>query len=326
MPKSYCHLTYEERCQIEALKKSGLSVVLIAEQLGRHRATIYREINRNSGKRGYRHKQAQEKTKTRRRAASSVPWRFTPVRWAEVVKKLEDGLSPEQISGRFQLEGRPVGRQQIYNFVHADRRAGGDLWTKLRRRGKKPNKKGKSHAGRGHIPGRVDISERPAIVEEKVRIGDWEADTIVGKGHSGALVSLVDRAAKYTLLGRVDKKTKEEVCSTSIRLPGSDEIPVHTITADNGKEFADHSCVAKALEAQFFFAKPYHSWQRGLNEHTNGLVREDFPKGTDFRKVSDEEVQKVQDRLNARPRKVLGYRTPTEVMFGLEVKPYIPSA
>ena len=117
MPKSYCHLTYEERCQIEALKKSGLSVVLIAEQLGRHRATIYREINRNSGKRGYRHKQAQEKTKTRRRAASSVPWRFTPVRWAEVVTELKGGLSPEQISGRFQLEGRPVGRQQIYNFV-----------------------------------------------------------------------------------------------------------------------------------------------------------------------------------------------------------------
>ena len=208
MPKSYCHLTYEERCQIEALKKSGLSVVLIVEQLGRHRATIYREINRNSGKRGYRHKQVQEKAKTRRRAASSVPWRFTPVLWAEVVKELEDGLSPEQISGRFQLERRPVGRQQIYNFVHADRRAGGDLWTKLRRRGKKPNKKGKSHAGRGHIPGRVDISERPAIVEEKVRVGDWEVDPVVGKEHSGAVVSLADRATKYAFLGRVGKKNE----------------------------------------------------------------------------------------------------------------------
>ena len=255
MPKSYCHLTYEERCQIEVLKKCGLSVALVAEQLGRSRATIYREINRNSGKRGYRHKQAQEKI--RRRAASSVPWRFTPVRWDEVVTELKRGLSPEQISGRFQLEGRPVGRQQIYNFVHADRKAGGDLWTKLRRRGKKPNKKGKNHTGRGHIPGRVDISERPAIVEEKVRLGDWEADTIVGKGHSGALVSLVDRAAKFTFLGRVDKKTKEEVCSTSIRLLGSGKVPVHTITADNGKEFADHSRVAKALKAQFFFAGNY---------------------------------------------------------------------
>ena len=325
MPKGYRHLTYEERCQIEALKKSGLSIGLIAKQMGRDRTTIYREIRRNSGKRGYRHKQAQEKTETRRRAASSVPWRFTPVRWAEVKKQLREGLSPEQISGRFQLEGRPVGRQQNYNFVHADRKAGGDLWTTLRRRGKKPNWKGGSHAGRGHIPGRVDISERPAIVEEKVRIGDWEADTIVGKGHSGAVVSLVDRASKYSLLGQVDKKTKEAVGSTSIRLLGSDEFPVHTITADNGKEFADHHRVAEDLDADFYFATPYRSWERGLNEHTNGLVRGYFPKGTDFRKVSDEEVRKVQDRLNARPRKVLGYRTPAEVMFGLEVKPYIPA-
>ena len=157
-------MAYEERRQIEGgLKKNGLSIGLIAEQLGRDRTTIYREIRRNSGKRGYRHKQAQEKTKARRRAASSVPWRFTPEQWAELIKELKGGLSPEQISGRFQLEGRPVGRHQIYNFVHADRRAGGDLWTKLRRRGKMPNWKGKSHAGRGHIPDRVDI-ERPAIV------------------------------------------------------------------------------------------------------------------------------------------------------------------
>ena len=159
-----------------------------------------------------------------------------------------------------------------------------------------------------------------------MRIGDWEADTIVGKGHSGALVSLVDRAAKYTLLGQVDKKTKVTVDSTSIRLLGSDEFPVHTITADNGKEFADHHRVTKDLDADFYFATPYRSWERGLNEHTNGLVRGSFPKETDFRKVSDEEVRKVQDRLNARPRKVLGYRTPAEVMFGLEVKPYITSA
>ena len=157
-PKRYGNLTYEERCQIEALKKSGLSIGLIAEQLGRGRTSIYREIRRNSGKRGYRHKQAQEKTTARRRAVSSVPWRFTPERWAEVVEELKEGSCPKQISGRFHLEGQPVSRQQIYNFIHADRRTGGNLWTKLRRRGKKPIKKGKSHAGRGHIPGRVGIS------------------------------------------------------------------------------------------------------------------------------------------------------------------------
>ncbi len=182
-----------------------------------------------------------------------------------------------------------AGRQWIYEHVHADRKASGGLWRHLRRRGKKPNRKGGAHAGRGRIPGRVDISERPAVVEAKERVGDWEADTIVGKGHSGALVSLVDRASKYTLLRRVDRKT-----------------------ADNGKEFAGHARVAEALGAGFFFARPYHSWERGLNEHVNGLVREWFPKGTDFRKVMDGAVKAVQDRLNARPRKALGYLTSSE--------------
>ena len=321
MPKGYRHLAYEERCQIDALKKSGLSQGAIAQQLGRDRSTIYREIRRNTGGRGYRHKQAQRIAETRRRAASSVFWRLTPERWVEAQEKLREGWSPEQISGRFRLEGRPLGRQRIYDRIHEDRRVGGDLWKNLRRRGKKPNWKGGSHSGRGHIPGRVDISERPEVVEAKERVGDWEADTIIGKAHSGAIVSLVDRATKYTLLERVDRKTADTVGSVIIRLLGYEPLSVYTITSDNGKEFADHSRVAKALDVGFFFARPYHSWERGLNEHTNGLVREYFPKGTDFRELCDEEVQKVQDRLNTRPRKALGYRTPTEVMFDLDVKP-----
>ena len=224
----------------------------------------------------------------------------------DVYEKPGEGWSPEQISGRMRLESCPVGRQSIYNRVHADRKAGGNPWRYLRRRGKKPNWKGGSHAGRGHIPGRVDISRRPAVVERKKRIGDWEADTIIGKGHSGAMVSLVDRATKYTLLRRVDRKTAEAVCVALIELLGSVATPPHTITSDNGKEFADHTRVSKETGADFFFARPCHSWERGLNEHTNGLIREYFPKATDFRQVSDAEVQAVADRLNARPRKVLG--------------------
>ena len=318
MPEGYRHLAYEERCQIEVLKKSGLSKGQIAQQLGRDRSTIYREINRNTGGRGYRHKQAQRRAETRRRVASAVPWKMTSELWAWIKERLCEGWSPEQISGRLRLKGRPAGRQLIYMRIHADREAGGDLWKSLRRRGKRPNWKGGSHAGRGHIPGRVDISERPAVVEKKERIGDWEADTIVGKGHSGAIVSLVDRASKYTLLERVDRKTAEAVGSALIDLLGSGAALVYTITADNGKEFAGHARVSKTLGAAFFFARPYHSWERGLNEHTNGLVREYFPKGTDFRKVSDDEVQRVQDRLNARPRKALGYLTPTEVLHGAQ--------
>ena len=314
MPEGYRHLTYAERCQIHALRKSGHSNGAIARQLGRDRTTVWREVRRNSGKRGYRHGQAQGKAEGRRSAASSVPRRMTPDLWRMVEERLAEGWSPEQISGRLRKEGHPMaGRQWIYRHVHADRRAGGRLWRHLRRRGKRPNRKGGAHAGRGHIPGRVDISERPALVEAKARVGDWEADTIVGAGHSGAVVSLVDRASKYALLRRLDRKTAAAVGAAMTGMLGS--LPVYTVTVDNGKEFADHARVSRALGADFFFARPYHSWERGLNEHTNGLVRGYLPKGTDFRKVTDADVRAVQDRLNARPRKALGYLTPAEAFL-----------
>ena len=242
-------------------------------------ATVWREVRRNGGGRGYRHGQAQRKASARRCAASSVPGKMTPALWRLAEERLAEGWSPEQIAGRFRMEGIPMaGREWIYRHVRADRKAGGRLHLFLRRRGRKPSWKGGRHSGRGHIPGRTDISERPAAVEAKERIGDWEADTIVGKGHSGALVSLVDRASKFTLLRRVGRRTANAVGSAllGMLLPSRDL--VHTITADNGKEFAGHAGVAKALGAGFFFATPYHSWERGLNEHVNGLVREHFPK------------------------------------------------
>ncbi len=187
--------------------------------------------------------------------------------------------------------------------------------------GRKPNWRGGRHAGRGRIPGRVDISERPAIVEQKLRIGDWEVDTIVGAGQSGAVVSAVDRASKMTRLVRLDRKTAEDVGAALRRRLEADRHLVHTITADNGKEFAGHSSLSKALDAKFYFARPYHSWERGLNEHTNGLVRQYLPKGTDFRSVTDAEVQAVEDLLNARPRKALGFRTPEEVFRDAQAPP-----
>ncbi len=196
--------------------------------------------------------------------------------------------------------------------VRADRKAGGRLYLLLRRRGKRPNWKGGRHAGRGHIPGRVDITERPAVAEAKERVGDREADTIIGKGRSGALVSLVDRASKCTLLALVGRKTADAVGNAMLGMLLPLYALVHTITADNGKEFAGHAQVAQALGAGFFFATPYHSWERGLNEHTNGLVRQYFPKWTDFRQITDAQVKAVQDRTDARPRKALGCLTPEE--------------
>ena len=155
----------------------------------------------------------------------------------------------------------------------------------------------------------------------KLRVGDWEADTIVGAGQSGAVASVVDRVSKLTRLARVDRKTSEDVGSGIQRRLEADRHLVHTITADNGKEFAGHISLSKALDAKFYFARPYHSWERGLNEHTNGLVRQYFPKGTDFRSVTDAEVQAVEDLLNTRPRKALGFRTPEEVFTHAQAPP-----
>jgi len=221
-------------------------------------------------------------------AASSVPRRFTPERWTEVV----EGWSPEQIGGRFRLEGRPVGRQRIHDLVRANLKAGGDLWRTLHRRGRKLDRKGGRHAGRGHVPDRVDISERPAVVQEKGRFDDWEADTIIGKAHGGGrVVSPVDRAARYTLLGQVGGKTADAVGSKMIGLPNG--VPAaHTITSDNGKEFAGHTRVAKAHDAKFHFAGPCHSRERDLDEHTDCRVREHFPKGTDFGRCPGKRFEK----------------------------------
>ena len=316
MPGGYRHLTREERCQIYALRKSGLSDSAVALQLGRDRVTVWREVRRNSGERGYRHGQAQGKAEARRSAASSVPRKMTPERWAHVEGRLAEGWSPEQIAGRLRLEGVwTVGRQWIYEHVKADRKAKGSLFLPLRRRGRKPNWKGGRHSGRGHIPGRVDIPERPEEVGKKERVGDWEADTIIGRGNVGALVSLVDRASKFVLLQRVGRRTADAVSAAMLELLLPSVTPVHTITADNGREFAGHRGVAEALGAAFLFATPQHSWERGLNEHTNGLVRQYLPKGTDLRGITDAQVRAVQDRLNSRPRRSLGYRTPVEVLL-----------
>ncbi len=315
MPEGYRHLTHEERCQIGALKESGLSDGAIAARLGRDRSSVWRELRRNGGDSGYSPGEAQGRAEARRGAASSNPRKMTPDRWARVEGLLAEGWSPEQVAGRLRLEGGwTVGRQWTSEHVRADRKAGGGLFLLLRRRGRKPNWRGGRHSGRGHIPGRVDISERPDEVERKERVGDREADTIIGKGHSGAVVSLVDRASKYALLQRVDRRTSAAVSAAMVDLLRPSAAPVHTITADNGKEFAGHAGVAAELGAGFYFATPYHSWERGLNEHTNGLVRQYLPKGTDLRAVTDAEVRAVQDRLNARPRRALGYRTPAEVL------------
>ncbi len=311
MPRGYRHLTRDERCQIGALKESGLSDGAVAARLGRDRTSVWRELRRNAGGGGDSPGEAQGRAEARRSAASSVPRRMTPDRWAHVEGFPEEGWSPEQVAGRLRPEGGwTVGRQWTSGRVRADRKAGGGLFPLPRRRGRKPDRRGGRHSGRGHIPGRVDISGRPDEAGSRERVGDREADTVIGKGHSGAVVSLVDRASKYTYSRRAGRRTS----AAMLEMPRPSAAPVHTFTSDSGREFAGHAGVAAELGAAFHFATPYHSWERGLNGHTNGLAPQYLPKGTDLRAVSDAEVRAVQDRADARPRRALGYRTPAEAL------------
>lgn len=311
----YHHLKYEDRCQIYALTKSGRSQLAIVRQLSVHPSTIGRELRRNKGKRGYRYKQAQFFALTRRQKASKAPYKMTKNVVAIIEKKLcEYQWSPEQISGWLKLNMKiNISHERIYQHIWKDKYNGGILYEHLRHNGKKYNKRKGKNAGRGLIPNRVDIEERPAIVETKSRVGDWEIDTIIGKNHIGALVSMVDRASKYTKLVLVESKKACLVASAIKRALKPLSRVVHTLTADNGKEFSMHENITDALEATMYFAKPYRSWERGLNEHTNGLIRQYFPKNTCFDKLSPSQVQKVENLLNLRPRKILHFRTPLEL-------------
>ena len=303
------------RSQIYALKSTGLAQKHIAAHLGVHPSTICRELARNSGERGYRFQQADRLATERRWLASSKPKRMTPHVVAIIEEKIREKWSPEQISGRLKLEYNiSISYESIYQHIWADKRTGGDLYTHLRHAGKKYNKRSSDKAGRGCIPNRVDIKDRPAIVEKKSRLGDWEGDTIIGANHQGAILSMVDRKSKFTLLAKLENKGAEGVVeATKACFERSPDTIVRTITYDNGKEFSAHEQIAKALGAQCYFATPYHSWERGLNEHTNGMVRQYIPKGTDFSTVSPRRVQKIEDAINDRPRKILSYLTPREM-------------
>lgn len=319
--KAGTHLTYEERCQIYGHIASGKSMRAIGLLLERDHSTIVREVNRNKRGEAYDFKEANDSAIERRFLASSRGVKMTEANISLIKDFLLDTqLSPEQLSGRLkEKHSIHISHETIYKFIWKDKAQGGDLFKNLRHRAKKYNKRKGKLAGRGLIPNRVDISERPAIVEKKERFGDFELDTIVGANHQGAIVSIVDRATKCVFLRLLPNYTaelvKEALCSTL--LPLGKKGLVKTLTSDNGKEFAAHEKVVEAIGGDFYFATPYHSWERGLNEHTNGLVRQYFPKKTDFATITHEQVAEVERRLNNRPRKILNFSTPTEVFLEL---------
>jgi IS30 family transposase len=310
---NYQQLTQEQRYQIYALQKAHFNQTEIAAELGVHKATVSRELRRGRGGRGYRPKQAQELAAARLRRRGLT--RIQPETWQQVEDLLGQQWSPAQISGRLKLERQPsVSHERIYQYIYADKRAGGTLHLNLRLQ-KQRRKRYGSYDRRGQLPARRSIDERPAIVERKCRRGDWEADTIIGQNHQQAIVSVVERKSKLTRLAKVERNTAELVghAITTQLAP----LVVKTITSDNGREFAQHQSIAQQLEADFYFAHPYSSWERGLNENTNGLVRQYFPKKSEFSKITDRQINRVMERLNNRPRKTLGYKTPNEVFFKL---------
>ena len=309
---TYKQLTQGQRYQIKALLSIGTKKPAIARELSVTKSTIYREIKRNTGQRGYRPKQAHEKALMRRKAKSQI--RISAETWKLVDEELCEKWSPEQISGRLKKNEINISHERIYQYVYADKRTGGILWKHLRCQKKRRKRLG-GRDRRGKIPNRRSIEERPAIVEERIRFGDWEGDLILGENHQGVVLTLTERKSRFTLLRSLPSKHAGPVTQAIIDLLQWVE-HLKSITFDNGKEFAGHQEVSLALNTDCYFAHPYASWERGTNENTNGLIRQYLPKSRNLKKVSSEEEIMIMDQLNLRPRKCLDFMTPFEVFFG----------
>lgn len=309
---SYNQLTQEQRYQIYALKKTGHTRTEIAEVIGVHKSTVSRELRRNHGERGYRPQQAQQMAETRRVKAQP---RISAKTWAVVEELLRQEWSPEQISGRLKKEQKIcLSHEWIYQYVLTDQRAGGDLYKHLRCQKKRRKRYGK-YDRRGKLLNCRSIEERPAIVAQRKRLGDWEVDTVFGKDHKQALVTLTERKSRFTLLGKVSQRTAQTVQDQICRLLLPVQDKVHTLTSDHGKEFADHEQIAQRLQLKYYFAHPYAAWERGANENANGLLRQYFPKRCDLQLVTRKDTHLAMARLNFRPRKSLRFKTPFEVFY-----------
>lgn len=311
---SYTHLSQEERYQIRWLRKGGWLLEAIAAELHRATSTISRELRRNRTPEGeYEHRYAQRQAAQRRHAASALP-RIGPETWATIEVRLREDWSPAQIAG---TQGTAISIERIYQHIAADRRHGGTLWQHLRRRKRRRRHRCGILRERQRFGGRR-IHERPAIVERRGRVGDWEGDTIIGKGPA-RIVTLVDRKSGWARLRKVPDGTATAVAEAVLSVLHPVRACVHTLTWDNGSEFAEHRLIDIGLDAASYFAMPYASWQRGCNENFNGLLRQYIPKGCDISTFTDAQIQQIEDKLNRRPRKRLGFRTP-EQLFELSFK------
>ncbi len=311
MKKKYHHLTYEDRTVIKVLLQENKTYSYIARVVGVHRCTISREIQRNSGRRGYRNKQAQRKAMKRR----AIPRMKKLDEYVKrfIIRKLRQDFSPEQISGiSKKLFGFTISHESIYQLIVEDKKHGGKLYMHLRINGKRKQKRRcRSTDNRGRIKNAISIDKRPGAIERRKRIGDWEADLVSGANHKGYLVTLLERKSGLLRLGFVRNKSSELVKAEIIRLLRS--FRVCTITYDNGKEFAGHGDVNEVLKCKSYFCHPYSAWERGSNENTNGLLRQYFPKDRELLNVTQKRLEAIEKLVNSRPRKRLGFKSPLEV-------------
>lgn len=316
----FTHLTPELRYAIELNSTSQvkLSQKELAERLGVSASTISRELKRNS--KG-RHKVYEAKTaqKMAELKCSRKPYKITGELARYIKNKLSIGWSPEQIVGRLRLDGESLGLakvcvETIYQYIYRLQKGGDNLYIHLRRKRKRRRKRLKKDDLRGKIKDKVMIDQRPQEVEDKSRIGDWEGDTIIGLEHQSAILTLVERVTKFTLIVKLESKTAKEVEQKIVEVMKTSPLPIKTITFDNGTEFANHVNIAQKLDCQVYFAFPYHSWERGLNENTNGLIRQYIPKKTCFKNIENQQINDIQNTLNNRPRKLLGFLTPIETI------------
>jgi len=311
----YPQITAAERYTLGTLRRLGYTTAAIARILGRHRSTVWREVRRNATHHdGTYRPQLAHWYATSRRSRSRRNQRFSALDWVQVHARLRAHWSPEQVAGRMRLAHElRISHETIYRHIWADKRAGGSLHTHLRGARKTRRKRYGQYDSRGRLAGKRGIAERPAIVTARGRIGDWEADTLLGAlSDSHCLLSLVERKTGYLVLGKLRARTTAAVNRRAIPLLRRQPHAVHTITSDNGTEFHGHAALEAATQAAFFFATPHHAWERGTNENTNGLVRQYLPKRISMAQLTQRDCEAIARRLNQRPRKRLGYRTPEE--------------
>jgi IS30 family transposase len=320
---SYRHLSLAERYYIEIELKKGVSLNQIAKALGRSQSTVSREIHRNTGLRGCRNKQADRLARERHAVKPKCIKLIEEIKYIIGVC-LKNDWSPEQVAGRLRSEGIiSLHHETIYQYILKDKSEGGALYKHLRHQRKTYRKRYGSAHNRTGIPDRRDIDERPAEVNSRERVGDWEADTVIGKNHKGAVITLDERKSKLRLAAPLPGKKAKYVKEAIITLLSPVKQFAETITFDNGKEFSLHKEIAMDIECDTYFAKPYHSWERGQNENANGLLRQYFPKSMELLDVTAQQVLSAVDKLNSRPRKCLNFQTPYEVfekLTGVDVR------